>query len=54
MKLLREDIKSKREQFLISDEEKSNILIPWWLGYEVFHYSHCSALLRKDPEYYSI
>nr|WQM86927.1 hypothetical protein [Marseillevirus cajuinensis] len=26
--------------------------LPWWLGYEKFHDSHRSSLLRKDPEYY--
>ncbi len=25
---------------------------PWWLGWEEFHESHRSALLRKDPAHY--
>lgn len=27
---------------------------PFWLGYEPFHASHRSNLLRKNPEYYGI
>jgi hypothetical protein len=26
--------------------------IPWWFGYQPFHLSHRSNLLRKDPVYY--
>ena len=27
--------------------------MPWWFGYEDFHRSHRSNLLRKNPEWYS-
>lgn len=33
--------------------EVQNIIMPHWLGNEVFHASHRSNLLRKDPSYYS-
>ena len=26
--------------------------MPWWFGYQPFHLSHRSNLLRKDPVYY--
>ena len=31
----------------------NKIIYPHWLGYEPFHASHRSNLLRKDAEYYS-
>ena len=31
-----------------------SIKMPWWLGFEPFHASHRSNLLRKDPEFYSL
>lgn len=36
--------------FATSDEWPS---LPQWLGYEPFHSSHRSNLLRKDPHYYA-
>jgi len=30
-----------------------NIVLPPWFGNELFHASHRSNLLRKDPVYYS-
>lgn len=34
------------------DELRDNGYLPPWLGHEVLHLSHRSALLRKDPAYY--
>jgi hypothetical protein len=38
------------DQFL----EHSTVVysMPWWFGYEPFHLTHRSNLLRKDPIYY--
>jgi len=31
---------------------KKNPPMPWWIGYEPFHLSHQSNLLRKNPSHY--
>ena len=31
---------------------KQDFAVPWWLGYEPFHLSHQSNLVRKQPEHY--
>ena len=33
--------------------EVKNVVMPFWLGNEIFHASHRSNLLRKDFTYYS-
>lgn len=33
-------------------EIEENVSYPWWLGWEVFHYSHQASLLRKSPSSY--
>lgn len=33
--------------------EGKRVIMPWWLGWEEFHRSHRSNLLRKKPEWYS-
>jgi hypothetical protein len=30
-----------------------NIALPWWIGYEPYHISHRSNLLRKDFNFYN-
>ena len=31
---------------------KQDFSVPWWIGYEPFHLSHQSNLVRKLPSYY--
>lgn len=38
---------------LFFHSKRSQFTLPFWLGYEEFHASHRSNLLRKDLEYYS-
>lgn len=39
------------EQLILNID--SDIGPPWWLGYDDFHQSHQSNLLRKDPTHYT-
>ncbi len=33
-------------------EIKEDIIYPWWIDWEMLHYSHQASLNRKDPNYY--
>lgn len=38
--------------FLRTQMDYDSIKMPPWIGYEPFHISHKSNLIRKDPEWY--
>jgi len=37
---------------ILVEEHPHDIPMPPWLGFPPFHDSHCSNLLRKNPEFY--
>lgn len=38
--------------FLDSVHEYETCIVPWWVGMGIFHRSHQSNLMRKNPEHY--
>ena len=38
---------------MLKEEYVGDIVLPDWIGFEMFHSSHRANLLRKEPEYYS-
>jgi hypothetical protein len=37
---------------MLKEEYVGDIVLPDWIGFEMFHSSHRANLLRKEPEYY--